>query len=77
MIHCLVNYHITGHLVFVLVSTEEVMMCPVIDNPTSCEICAVTCFLCAKNMSAAEIHCELCVAVYGQNVMSEGTKTIV
>jgi hypothetical protein len=26
--HCLVNHHITGHLVFVLVSTERVMMCP-------------------------------------------------
>jgi hypothetical protein len=47
-------------------------MCPVIDNPTSCEICAVICFLHAKSMSIAEIHCELCV-VYGQNVMSEGT----
>jgi hypothetical protein len=30
-------------------------------------------FLHAKNMSAAEMHRELCVAVYGQNVMSEGT----
>jgi hypothetical protein len=47
-------------------------MCPAIDNPISCEICAVTCFLHAKNMSAAEIHPELCT-VYGQNVMSEGT----
>jgi hypothetical protein len=24
-------------------------------------------------MSAAEIHCELCAAVYSQNVMSGGT----
>jgi hypothetical protein len=24
-------------------------------------------------MSAVEIHCELCAAVYSQNVMSEGT----
>jgi hypothetical protein len=48
------------------------MVCPAIDNPTSCKICAVTCFLHAKNVSAAEIHPELC-AVYGQNVMSEGT----
>jgi hypothetical protein len=46
-------------------------MCPAIDNPTSCEICAVH-FLHAKNMSAAEIHHELCV-VYGQNIMSEET----
>jgi hypothetical protein len=70
--HCLVNHHITGHLVFVLISTEWLMMCPVIDNPTSCKIRAVTCFLHAKNMSAAEIHHEL-LAVYGQNIMSEGT----
>jgi hypothetical protein len=47
-------------------------MCPVIDNPTGCEIRAVIRFLHAKNISAAEIHCELCT-VYCQNVMSEGT----
>jgi transposase len=47
-------------------------MCPVIDNPASCEIRAVICFPHTKNMSAAEIHHELCT-VYGQNVMSEGT----
>jgi hypothetical protein len=52
MTHCLVNHHITGHLVFVVVSTESVIMCPVIDNPTSFEIRA-------KNMSAAEIHRDL------------------
>jgi hypothetical protein len=40
--------------------------------PPGCEIRPVIRFLHAKNMSAAEIHCELC-AVYGQNVMSEGT----
>jgi hypothetical protein len=28
------------------------MMCPAIDNPTSCEIHAVICFLHARNMSA-------------------------
>jgi hypothetical protein len=44
------------------------MMCPEIDNPASCEIHSLH----NKNMSAAEIHHELC-AVYGQNVMSEGT----
>jgi hypothetical protein len=48
-------------------------MCPVIDNLTTCKICPVICFLHAKKMSAAEIHCELCMAVYSQNVMSEGT----
>jgi hypothetical protein len=46
-------------------------MCLVIDNLAICEICAVIRFLHAKNMSAAEIHSELC-AVYGQNIMSEG-----
>jgi hypothetical protein len=47
-------------------------MCPTIDNRASCEIHAVIRFLHTKNMSAAELHRELCV-VYGQNVMSEGT----
>jgi hypothetical protein len=40
------------------------MMCPAIDNPASCEIRVIIRFLHAKNMSAAEIHCELC-AIYG------------
>jgi hypothetical protein len=48
------------------------MVCLTIDNLTSYEICVVTRFLHAKSMSAAEIHRELRVAVYGQNVMSEG-----
>jgi hypothetical protein len=47
-------------------------MCPVIDNPASCKICAVIQFLHAENMSAVEIHHGLC-ALHGQNVMSEGT----
>jgi hypothetical protein len=47
-------------------------MCPEIDNPTSCEIHIIIHFLHAKNISAAEIHCELCV-VYDQNVMSKET----
>jgi hypothetical protein len=49
------------------------MMCPVIDNPTNCEIHTVICFLHTKNMSAVEMHRELCTAVYSQDVMSEGT----
>jgi hypothetical protein len=72
MSHCVVNYHITGHPVFVLVSTERVMMCPAIDHSASCEIRSVIHFLHARTMSAAKIHHEL-FAVYGQNVMSEGT----
>jgi hypothetical protein len=47
-------------------------MCPAIDNLTSFKICSVIHILYAKNMSAAEFHCELCV-VYSQNVMSEET----
>jgi hypothetical protein len=73
MIHYLVNHHITGHLVFVLVSTVRDMSCPAIDNPTSCEIRALIRSLHAKTLSAEEIHRELCAAVYGQNVMNEGT----
>jgi hypothetical protein len=48
------------------------MMCPAIDNPASCMIRAVVRFLHDKNLSAAEIQRELC-AVYGQNIMSEGS----
>jgi hypothetical protein len=48
-------------------------MCPAIDNLTSCEVRAPVCFLHPKNMRAAEIRRELCAAVYGKNVMSEGT----
>jgi hypothetical protein len=47
------------------------MMCPAIDNPASCKIRAVVIrFLHARNMSVAEIHRELCAAVYGRNVTS-------
>jgi hypothetical protein len=49
------------------------MTCPATDNPASREIRAVISFLHAKNMSATKIHRKLCAAVYGQNVMSEGT----
>jgi hypothetical protein len=48
-------------------------MCPVFDNPTSCEIGVVIRFLHDKKMSAVEIHRELCAAVYGENVMCEET----
>jgi hypothetical protein len=44
-----------------------------IDNSNTGKICAVFCFLYAKNTSALEIHRKLCMVVYGLNVMSEGT----
>jgi hypothetical protein len=72
MAHCPVNHHITGQLVFVLVSTEWVMMCTAIDNPACCEIRTVIRFLHTRNMSAAKIQREFCT-VYGRNVMCEGT----
>jgi transposase len=49
------------------------MVCPAIDNPTSYESPAVIRILRAENMSAEEINHELCAAIYGQNLMSEGT----
>jgi hypothetical protein len=64
MSHCLVKLHITDHLVFVLVSTELLMMCPAIDNPTNCKTHTFIRFLHIKSMSAVEIHSELC-AIYG------------
>jgi hypothetical protein len=48
-------------------------MCPAIDNLTSCEIRAVIRIFHAKIMGTVEIQNELWVAVYGQNIMSEGT----
>jgi hypothetical protein len=48
------------------------MMCPAMDNPSTCEIRPDIRFLHAENVSAVEIHCELCT-VDGQNLMSEGT----
>jgi hypothetical protein len=48
-------------------------MCPAIDNHNSCKIRAVILLLHTKNMSAEEIHPELCTAVYSQNEMNEGT----
>jgi hypothetical protein len=42
-------------------------------DPASYEIRVVIHFLHAKNMRAAEIHRELCTAVYSRNVLSEGT----
>jgi hypothetical protein len=64
MTRYLINHDITGHLVFVLVFAEWVMMCPAIDNPASCEIYTVIRFLQAKYISDAEIYRELW-AVYG------------
>jgi hypothetical protein len=57
---------------FVLVSTERIMMCPATDNLASCEIRAFIRFLRSKSMSAAEIYRELC-AVYNPSVINEGT----
>jgi hypothetical protein len=48
------------------------MMCPEIDNPTSCKIRALIQCLRAKNKNAAEIYPEL-YSVYDKNIMSEGT----
>jgi hypothetical protein len=43
-----------------------------IDNPASCKIHTYQ-LLRDKIMNAAEIHRELCAAVYGQNVLSDGS----
>jgi hypothetical protein len=45
------------------------MLCPSIDNSASYKIHAVIHFLHAKSMSAAEIHRELCAAVYVQSLL--------
>jgi hypothetical protein len=48
-------------------------MCSAMVDPASCEIRTVIHCLYAKIVSVVEIQRELCSAVYGQNVMSEGT----
>jgi hypothetical protein len=58
--------------VFVLASTELVILCPAIDNPASCEIRAGIRFLHINNMSDAEIIRDL-YAVHSQNITIEGT----
>jgi hypothetical protein len=35
MTHCLINNHIPGHIVFVLVSRKQIMMCPAKDKHVS------------------------------------------
>jgi hypothetical protein len=48
----------------------------VIDNSPAMKVVVIH-SLCAKNMSAVEIYCDLCT-VYGQNIIREGTvKTMV
>jgi hypothetical protein len=54
--HSFVNHHITGHLVFVLASTERIILLPATDDTTS----AVIHFVQAKNMMTPRIHLELC-----------------
>jgi hypothetical protein len=44
-------------------------MCHAIENSSSFEICAVICFVYAKNVTATEIHRELCT-VHSQTAMN-------
>jgi hypothetical protein len=47
--------------------------CSAIDNPTSCKIHTVIRSFHTRNVSPEEIHQELCMMVYSQNVISEGS----
>jgi hypothetical protein len=55
MTHYLVNYHTTGHLVFVLVPIHFLMIRPAIYNPASCEIRSLIGFLHVENISAVKM----------------------
>jgi hypothetical protein len=57
--------------VFALVSTELVMMLPATDKPAIAKFTLLSAFLTLR--SAVEIHRQSRAAVYGRNVMSEGT----
>jgi hypothetical protein len=45
-------------------------MFKMIERPTNCEM-SVICFLNARNVKLADIHCQIC-EVYGENSMSDG-----
>jgi hypothetical protein len=70
MIYCLVNHHIICHLVFVLISTETVMMRLLLIIPPAAEFALLSSS--RYDMSVEGIHRELS-AVYGPTVMTEGT----
>jgi hypothetical protein len=70
---CIIHRTLNTPLVFVLVFTGLVIKWPAIDKPASCEIHSAIRIHHAKDMSAVGMHRDL-HAVYGQNVMSEGTE---
>jgi hypothetical protein len=49
------------------------MVCPAFDNLANCKIVLLLTFIHVKYANVAEIHCDLCAAVYGQKVLSEGS----
>jgi hypothetical protein len=49
------------------------MMCLATDNPAAAKFMLLITFFTLKKISGAKIHHELCMAVYSQNVISEGT----
>jgi len=57
------------HLNSVYASCYVFIMFKKIENPAGCELRSVICFMNAKNMKPAEIHCQLC-DVYGEHAMS-------
>jgi hypothetical protein len=48
MTHCLVNHHTRGHIVFVLVSTECVMVCPGLIIPPAAKFAMLSAFFTLK-----------------------------
>jgi hypothetical protein len=61
-----------GHLLFVLVSTERVIVCLAADNSASCKIRATVRFLHGKDLRAEEIQYKLCVRGVWPNVKTLG-----
>jgi hypothetical protein len=73
MSHCLVNHHITGHLVLALASAEWVTLSTAIYDTKGCENGDIVIFRHSNSTNTAEIHHELCTRGLRLNVTTEVT----
>jgi hypothetical protein len=72
MTHCLVNRHIAGQLVLVLVPTEGVMLCCAIEIPPAAKFGLLSHFFVPNaGMVRKFIVNDMSVGFYGQNAISK------
>jgi hypothetical protein len=65
--------HITGHLVFVLISAEWTVIFSEIDIPTSWEFALLSTFFVLKTLALQKSIANYARTVYGQNIVSGET----